>query len=275
MPHFTHDNLNFHYQSEGAGLPVVLLHGLGGDVDQPRGLAGGLPGVRLITLDFRGHGQTEPLGPEEKISIRQFAADVPALMDALSLPSAVVGGISLGAAVALRFALDYPARVRALVLSRVAWLEGPNLYNQRVFAEIAGLIRQYGTAEGKARFRQSETYAAVSNQSSDGAKSLLGHFDSPQAAASVCRLERLPADAPIQSLHEAAGIAVPTLVLANGRDPVHPLAFGQAIAGAIPGATFAELTSKSESLERHTADFRRELLEYLQRHFHAEMLSPC
>ena len=168
-------------------MPVVLLHGLGGDIDQPGGLAGGLPGVRLITLDFRGHGQTQPLGAEEKISIRQFADDVAALLDELRIEKAVVGGISLGAAVALRFALDYPARIRALVLSRPAWLEGPNPQNRRIFAEIAGLIRRYGPAEGKARFRESDTYAEVCNQSSDGAKSLLGHFDSPQAAG-----ERLP-----------------------------------------------------------------------------------
>ncbi len=183
----------------------------------------------------------------------------------------MVGGISLGAAVALRFALTLPTRSRALILSRPAWLAGPTPLNRRIYREIAGLIRQLGPAEGQARFRASATYAEVSAVSSDAARSLLGQFDSPRAVDAVCRLERLPADAPISRLSELTGLQTPTLILANRVDPIHPLAFGEILKTSIPGAALAELTPKSLDAEQHRADCRRQVLDFLHRHFSSEM----
>jgi hypothetical protein len=54
---------------------------------------------------------------------------------------------------------------------------------------------------------------------------------------------------------------VPTLVLANRRDPIHPFEYGEALAQAIPGAEFKELTSKSVSRERHESEVQQ-FLEY-------------
>jgi pimeloyl-ACP methyl ester carboxylesterase len=56
-------------------------------------------------------------------------------MDYLRLPQAIVGGISMGAAVALNFTLRFPERVLGLILSRPAWLDGPLPSNVRIYAE--------------------------------------------------------------------------------------------------------------------------------------------
>ena len=103
MPIFYHDGLQFHYRETGRGIPFVFQHGLGADVNQPFGLFRPPSGFRLVTFDCRAHGQTVPLGDERKINIAVFADDLAALLDHLSIPSAVVGGISMGAAVALNF----------------------------------------------------------------------------------------------------------------------------------------------------------------------------
>src|SRR4051794_12024908 len=108
MPFFERDGLWFHYLDKGQGLPFVFQHGLGGDVSQPFGLYSPREGVRLIGFDARAHGETRPLGDLKKVSIEPFADDLVALLDHLGVARAVVGGISLGAAVALSVALRHP-----------------------------------------------------------------------------------------------------------------------------------------------------------------------
>ena len=69
MPFFDRDGLRFHYRDEGDGLPFVFQHGLGGDLSQPFGVYRPAAGVRLIGFDFRGHGETRPLGDVAKLTI--------------------------------------------------------------------------------------------------------------------------------------------------------------------------------------------------------------
>src|SRR5678816_3082409 len=129
MPTFHHDSIAFHYEESGSGLPFVFQHGLGADVTQPFGLFTPPRGLRLIALDVRAHGLTAPLGGPAKLCFRTFAEDLLALFDHLRLERAVVGGISMGAALALHFAVRWPERVLGLVLSRPAWLEKPCPWN--------------------------------------------------------------------------------------------------------------------------------------------------
>ncbi len=267
MPFFDHDSLRFHYRDFGQGLPFVFQHGLGGDVNQPLCLFRPPPGVRLLALDCRAHGQTRPLGEPEKIGFATFAEDLAAWLDEVGVSQAVVGGISMGAALALRFALRFPGRVLGLVLSRPAWLDGPNLKNAELYGRIAVLIRRHGRERGLELFRQSDDYQRVLDESPDAARSLLGQFEHPRAEETLVKLERIPHDAPCRDLRELGQIAVPALVLANHHDPIHPFEYGEALARAIPTAEFRELTAKSVSQERHAQDVQRFVSEFLIRRF--------
>jgi pimeloyl-ACP methyl ester carboxylesterase len=264
MAIFELDQIRFRYRETGLGLPFVFQHGLGGSLEQPFGLFSPPDGIRMIAMDSRGHGQTTPLGPVDGIRLGQFADDVIRLLDHLHVAQAVVGGISMGAAVALNLTLRFPDRVRGLVLSRPAWLAQANPRNTVWFGEIARLIHEHGAQQGKQRFRDSAMYHEVLAESTDVAQSMLNQFDSPRAEETVVILERLRGDAPCQSLDELAHINVPTLVLANQQDPVHPFEYGRILAHAIPGAQFAELTPKSQSLARHQADLQQHLERFLQ-----------
>jgi pimeloyl-ACP methyl ester carboxylesterase len=267
MPQFQHDGLTFFYRETGAGIPFFFQHGLGGDVNQPFGLFQPPAGFRSLAFDCRGHGETRPLGDPAKISIASFADDLLALFEFMNLPRAIVGGISMGAAVALNFTLRNPGRVQGLVLSRAAWLAGPMPDNARIFADIARLIGEHGTEQGEALFRQSAAFQEIARQSSDAGESLLLQFRHPRATETCTKLERIARDAPLHDLGELAEIQVPTLVLANRQDPIHPFAYGQELAHRIPGAEFREITAKSVSKERHAADVQRFVSEFLERHF--------
>ena len=116
MPFFDRDGLEFHFRDEGHGLPFVFQHGLGGDLNQPFGLYRPAAGVRLIAFDMRGHGETRPLGDVDKLTIATLADDLIGLPRSSRDRTGGVGGISLGAAVAVNVALRYPERVLGLVL---------------------------------------------------------------------------------------------------------------------------------------------------------------
>ena len=271
MPFFTHDGIQFHFRdSGGSGVPFVFQHGLGADVGQTFELFAPPPGFRLLSFDCRAHGETKPLGPEDKISVEQFAEDLRAFLDQLRIKRAVIGGISMGAAMALHFALTHPERVLGLVLSRPAWLDESRADNMKVFSTIAEFIRKYGAWEGAQRFQQTAAYLEVLKVSPDNADSLVSQFVHPRAEETVAKLERIPAYVPQHTRADWQRIGVPTLVLANHQDAIHPFEFGEVMARMIPHAVLAEVTPKSVSKERHGAEVQRAVAGFLGKHFLGE-----
>lgn len=266
MPILKHDGLDFNYRDSGAGVPFFFQHGLGGDVEQPFGLFVPPKGIRLLAFDCRGHGLTKPLGDPEKLSLTTFSDDLLAMMDHFKIDQAVVGGTSMGAAVALNFALRYPQRLRGLVLSRPAWLDGPNPNNEKIYLHIVGLIREHGAEGGLKVFRNSALYRAIQAASPDAANSLSRQFEHPRAEETMVILERIIQDAPYRDQAVLHSVAVRTLVMANKQDPIHPWDFGEKLAASIPGAELRELTPKSVSVEDHTRDLQRHVETFFKHH---------
>lgn len=259
---FRHDGLRFAYTDRGSGSPLVLQHGLGGDAAQPGSLYTGTR--RQITLESRGHGDTEPLGPEEALGFRTFAADLRALLDHLDVAEAVVGGVSMGAGVALRFALEQPGRVRALVLIRPAWLDKPSPPNLAIFPEIASLLRTRTLARARAELRASPRLTALREVSRAAAESALRQLDRPGARERAAVLERLPMDVPFAPNSDLSVLTMPTLVIGSRQDPVHPLESAVALTGRLPAARLAVVASKDEGEDRHRAEVLAALDELLE-----------
>jgi pimeloyl-ACP methyl ester carboxylesterase len=264
---FRRDGLNFNYRDQGCGLPFVFQHGLGGDLVAAEAVYNASAGVRLIGMDFRAHGETRPLDDETKLKIACLADDLVALLDHLQIEHAVIGGISLGAAVSVNLALRHPERVRGLVLSRPAWIDQPLPENVWLFTTIADLLRTVGAKEGLEQFHRTEQYAAMERDSPDCAKSLIGQFEQPGAEECAARLARLAVDTPCPDRALYKTIKVPTLVLGNRQDPIHPLELAQSLAGLIPGCEFCEITPKSVSVDQHAADVKKAIDVFLIRHF--------
>ncbi len=115
-----------YYEDTGGNLPpIVLAHGLLMDHEmfapQLKALSSE---YRMITWDARSHGQTETTG--DAFTYWDLAEDLRGLLDHLGIPRAVIGGMSQGGFVALRFALKHPERVAALILlSTQAGTEDP------------------------------------------------------------------------------------------------------------------------------------------------------
>jgi Predicted hydrolases or acyltransferases (alpha/beta hydrolase superfamily) len=71
---------------------------------------------RVLAVDLRGYGRTDPLPVDARRGVRDWADDVAALVDALGLDRVHLVGWSMGAGVVLQYLLDAPSRVASVAL---------------------------------------------------------------------------------------------------------------------------------------------------------------
>jgi 2-hydroxy-6-oxonona-2,4-dienedioate hydrolase len=108
-----HDGPEFRWLERGAGEPVVLLHGLMGQMHHWDAV------LDAVGEGYRVIAPTLPVFHPDlgEASVDGLVRHVLRLLDALEMPRAVLGGNSLGGHVALRLALDHGDRVSGLVLT--------------------------------------------------------------------------------------------------------------------------------------------------------------
>jgi pimeloyl-ACP methyl ester carboxylesterase len=116
MPNILANDIRIYYEERGSGPAMVWAHGLAGtwqgwekvmDFFQNR--------FRVIAYDARGHGRSEIPDQPEAYAQDIMVEDMRGLLDALGITKAIVGGHSMGANVALNFAIKYPKRCLAVI----------------------------------------------------------------------------------------------------------------------------------------------------------------
>ncbi|MFA7296761.1 MAG: alpha/beta fold hydrolase [Dehalococcoidia bacterium] len=130
MPRAEHDGVRIYYEDfpprheepgwpgEEGLTPLVLAHGFGVDLTMWDWQLEPLSWRRrLILWDARGHGQSAAPAEDDAYSMPLLAGDLAAVLDHAGIERAVIGGMSFGGMIALQFAVDFPARTRALILS--------------------------------------------------------------------------------------------------------------------------------------------------------------
>jgi pimeloyl-[acyl-carrier protein] methyl ester esterase len=238
LPHIdARDGVRIFYRDEGAGRPIVLLHGLmahGGFFDRQRALA---RDFRLIAVDLRGHGQSRIDGAAAA-GVSDLADDIALLAGQLDLRGAIGIGWSLGAAVLWRL-LGGPASSRFAgavivdmsprVLNEGEWRLGltPELCEARRDA-IAGDFKAFAASAGNAMFAQ-----PISNS--------VRHLVD-WAAAEFARNDARAIGAIWQSLVEEDAraalprIAQPTLVVRGAHSQLYGAATAAHLVAALPDA---------------------------------------
>ena len=163
LRHFTaSDGARIAYRDEGAGQPLVLLHGLmahGGFFREQSDLA---RDFRLIIVDLRGHGASRDAGG--RLTVEQLAGDVAGIAEELGIERAIGIGWSLGASVlwqllagpgGSRFDGAVVVDMTARVMNGADWQLGlsPEACDART-AAIADDFETFATAAGEAIFAQ-------------------------------------------------------------------------------------------------------------------------
>ncbi|MFB4303079.1 alpha/beta fold hydrolase [Actinomadura sp. NTSP31] len=219
----------------GDAPPVLCLHGIGSSGAGFDALGRLLAGrLRVIAWDAPGYAASAD--PRTAPGMDGYADAVADVMDGLGIRRASVLGTSWGGVIATRFALRHPGRLDALVLADSTRGSGTTPEKAAAMRARAAELAERGAA-GFARARAPRLL-------SPGAPPA----DVTRVAEAMAAAIRLPgyghaAESMAATDHGDAFAAVtaPTLVLVGEHDAVCPPAESRLIAGAVPGARYAEI----------------------------------
>ncbi len=234
------------YLDEGAGDPIVLIHGFASNKETNWVHPGWVTtltraGRRVIALDNRGHGASSKLYDPAAYHSELMAGDVVALLGHLGIATADVMGYSMGARIAAYCAVLHPRHVRSAILGGLGihLVEGVGLPESIAFALEAASLDEVVDPTGR-----------VFRQFADQTRSNL------KALAACIRGSR-------QTLtrEQVARIAVPALVAVGTHDRV--AGSPQALASLIPGARALDIPGRDHMLAVGDRVFKTAVLEFL------------
>jgi pimeloyl-ACP methyl ester carboxylesterase len=254
------------------GLPVLFLHGGG----QTRGSWGraanqaAKKGYRAISLDLRGHGESE-WAPDRRYDLQRFVEDVTTVIGVLSQPPILVGA-SLGGSTALLIAASKSPPVSGLVL-----------------VDIAIRLETQGTSEVRAFMASAPLGFATPDDAADAVAAYLPHRERPADTSGLMRNlrkrengryywhwdpafatpvgERPHADQ--EALESAARrIDIPTLLVRGERSRVLSPEGAREFLSLVPRAEYVEVDRADHMVAGDANDkFNASVFGFLARHF--------
>ena len=119
MPFANNEGICIHYEVEGEGPPLVLLHGTGWSLEiwRETGYVDALrDDYRLVLMDARGHGASDKPYRSESYGMHSMVSDITAVLDDLNVEKAHYWGYSMGGRIGWWAAKVAPGRFRSLIM---------------------------------------------------------------------------------------------------------------------------------------------------------------
>ncbi len=253
MKYAESDGTKIFYQVRGEGEPLVLIMGFGANGSLwEKHVVEYEKHFKCIVIDNRGVGKSDqPVGP---YTTQMMAADTIAVMDDAGVNQARVAGISMGGAISQELALNYPERVRSLVLIST-WPKFNN-YAKTVYNNLKKL-RLTSRPEDFMELLQLWIFAPPFYES--GMTSLIegqegaANNDSPQTRAGF--EGQLDACTHHDTVSRLAQIAVPTLITVGDQDIFTPPEFSRMLHKGIKNSTYVSFPDGGHV--HHWEDLRR------------------
>ncbi len=260
--HTTINGITLAYDDQGTGIPLVLLHAfpLNRTMWQPQREAL-VPHCRVITVDLRGHGESE--APLWHYTLDQAADDVRALLDHLSVESAVLAGLSMGGYICFAFHRRYPGRLRGLILADTrAQADTPEGRNGRfMMAQVA--YRQGPAAIADLMLPKLFSPATLRDRPElvQTVRAMIEGNEVSGIAGDLMAMAERPDSTP-----DLEGIRCPTQIIVGELDQATPPADSRLMADRIPGARYTVIPgaahlSNLEQPEQFTAVVREFLAQ--------------
>ncbi|GAA4337320.1 alpha/beta hydrolase [Flaviaesturariibacter amylovorans] len=253
-------------RSYGSGKPLLLVHAGFQDhtmwSDQVNAF---MNQYEVIVFDLPGHGATTG-GPA-----RPFAADIlRTLMDSLNIPSAPIVGLSMGSAVALDFAVQFPKRVERLVLAAPGlpgWdeVQALDTTTKQYISDLFGALERNDTATAADVFVRA-WYVGPERQRSSIPGMLWDYgYGTTLRNMKEHRVTGWPQFATPTAVHRLDALRIPVFLLTGTIDMPEVLKVHAYLKSRLPNVQEALLTGAAHmiNLER-SADFNRLLAAFLQ-----------
>jgi pimeloyl-ACP methyl ester carboxylesterase len=234
VPKITVNNVELYYELHGSGDEALVLNN--GVIASTATWAYQLPALtphyRVLLYDMRGQGQSQKWAEgEAPFTWETHADDLAALLDALGIPSAHIGGISYGGELTLVFALRYPERCRRLLVADAVSHVEPHL---RAVIENWILVAQGGDHEAFYRatwfWNFSEEFFARQYDLLLNRIEAARGLDLP-SVVQLCRCFNT-----LDVTARLGEITQPTCVIVGAKDILKPVHYSQAIALGLPNA---------------------------------------
>lgn len=265
MPRVTVGDISMYYVEAGAGEPVLLIMGFGGDH-----LAWGLqmPALaeryRTVAFDNRGVGQSST--PDLPYTTAMMADDAAGLLDTLGIESAHVVSVSMGGMIAQELALRHPGRVRTLQL-HATYARG-----DRYMTALSDVWRAVRTTLGREEWMRTVAlwlFAPVTYNERPHIVELLvqNSLNNPHPQSLTGFLRQGDAVRTHDALDRLGDIRCPTLVTVAEHDILVPPRFAREIAARMPHAEFHMMADAGHGYMWERPDeFNRLSLDFLAKH---------
>jgi len=225
------------YDVRGEGAALVLLHAFPLGMSMWDGQCEALaPAYRVVRFGARGFGESDLAdGP---LTMERIADDAAALLDALGIERAVVGGCSMGGYAAFAFARRHPHRLAGLVLQDTKAGADTEEARQSRF-ELARRVLDEGPRVAADAFLPKLLGQTTQRERPQLAAVLRERILATRPEAIASALHGLAARE--DSRATLAAIRVPTLVLVGEEDAITPPAEAEAIARGVSGARLVRI----------------------------------
>ena len=219
----TADGVTLHSESVGDGEPILFIHEFAGDhrtwEPQMRRFS---RSHRCITYGARGYPPSDVPADPAAYSQRHAVDDAVAVLDAHSVGSAHVVGISMGGFCGLHLAMQHPGRVRSLVAAGTGYGARPNEVD-RFRGEcdaIAEVIETAGIAAFARQYMSGPSRVQLQNKDRRAWQEYTGWVSEHSADGSAATMRGVQRERPsLYALEtELAAISVPVLILAGDED---------------------------------------------------------
>jgi pimeloyl-ACP methyl ester carboxylesterase len=249
MPVVRTDGCEIRYEVQGTGAPVTLLHGFTSFYEQnwvERGWVDLLTarGHQVIGVDLRGHGRSSKLYRPEQYETADMARDVVTVLDEVGVVRSDIVGFSMGAGVGLQLAMDFPARVRRLVVAGAGDAAIRGLHDPHELEEIAAALES-----GNPETIDSALGKRVRAAAERGGNDL-------KALGAMMRRGGWPGD--VQTLRP---LAIPVLVGIAGRDDY--MAGADRLLAGLPEAKRIALADAAHTEILEDDEFRNAVVDFL------------
>lgn len=258
MPFTENQGVKIYWDEQGSGEPLLLIMGLSYPSYMWHRTRPFLAqNFRTIAFDNRGIGQSDV--PEGVYPIAQMASDAAAVLDAASVPSAHVFGVSMGGMIAQEFALQYPQRVRSLILGCTN-AGGPHVVNAAPEV-LQILMRQGMTPEEAEEAIIPFIYDAGTPRARIDEDMVIRMKWYPTPQGYFGQLQGILA---WEAYSRIAQIKSPTLIIHGETDQLVPVANAQLIAERIPHAKLVLIPHASHVFETDQPGVaNRAIMEFL------------
>jgi len=264
MPFATNEGVRIYWEEAGNGPPLLLIMGLGYTHEMwHRTMPVVSQHFRTILFDNRGVGRSDmPPGP---YPIATMAADAAAVLDSAGIDSADVYGISMGGMIAQEFALQYPERVRKLILGCTA-CGGPKVVRAEPEVNQVLMMRGNMTMEEGIAAGLPFIYDPGTSRTRIDEDLAIRRRTYPRPEAYTAQLQGILA---WESYSRLGEIKAPTLVIHGETDRLVPAGNGRLIAESITGSKLVTLphashiymTDQPEASQKAVMDFLLERKE--------------